>query len=76
MRNFWSIFALVLTIIGGLNWLIVGIFRFNVVDWAFGFAPWIASIIYILVGLAAIYMICWLAVESSSNKGKSYRQMV
>lgn len=74
MRNFWSILALILTIIGGINWLIVGIFHFNVVDWAFAFAPWIASIIYILVGLAAIYLICWLAV-GSENRRKNNRQM-
>jgi len=75
MRNFWSILAFILTIIGGLNWLIVGIFRFNVVDWIFGFAPWIASIIYILVGLAAIYLICWLAITSTHRNGRSH-QMV
>ena len=29
-------FALVLLIIGGLNWGLVGIFRFDLVAWAFG----------------------------------------
>ena len=33
MKNVWSIIALILVIIGGLNWMVVGIFNFNVVDW-------------------------------------------
>jgi uncharacterized membrane protein YuzA (DUF378 family) len=49
--------ALVLVIVGGLNWGLVGIFSFNLVDWIFGGVYFIARIIYILVALAAIYMI-------------------
>jgi uncharacterized membrane protein YuzA (DUF378 family) len=49
--------ALILVIIGGLNWGLVGIFSFNLVDWIFGGVYFIARIIYILVALAAIYMI-------------------
>ncbi len=74
MRNFWSIFALVLAIIGGINWLLIGIFAFNLVGWLFGFAPWIASLIYILVGLAAIYLFVWLIVGASRRR-ENVRQM-
>lgn len=55
--------AWVLVIIGGLNWLLVGIGGFvggnwNVVDLIFGsWAPWLEWIVYILVGLSAIYEI-------------------
>jgi uncharacterized membrane protein YuzA (DUF378 family) len=49
--------ALILVIIGGLNWGLVGIFGFNLVAWIFGAVYVIARIIYILVALAAIYMI-------------------
>jgi uncharacterized membrane protein YuzA (DUF378 family) len=49
--------ALILVIVGGLNWGLVGIFSFNLVDWIFGGVYFIARIIYILVALAAIYMI-------------------
>ena len=35
MKNVWSIIALILVIIGGLNWMVVGIFNFNVVDWVY-----------------------------------------
>jgi len=51
----WAAFVLV--IIGGLNWGLVGIFSFNLVDAIFGVMSVLSRIIYILVGLSAIYMI-------------------
>jgi uncharacterized protein len=47
--------ALVLIIVGGLNWGLVGLFDFNLVAAIFGADTWITNLIYILVGLAAIY---------------------
>jgi len=47
--------ALILVIVGGLNWGLVGIFKFNLVAWIFGDMSIIARIVYILVGLAAVY---------------------
>ena len=49
--------ALILVIIGGLNWLLVGLFSFDLVAAIFGELSIISRIIYILVGLAAIYTI-------------------
>ncbi len=49
--------AIILVIIGGLNWLLVGLFSFDLVASIFGELTLISRIIYILVGLAAIYMI-------------------
>lgn len=48
--------AFVLVIIGGLNWGLVGAFEFNLVEEIFGMSL-LATIIYILVGLSAIYLI-------------------
>jgi uncharacterized membrane protein YuzA (DUF378 family) len=51
-----NIVALVLLIIGGLNWLLVGLFEWDLVGGLFGGMDSVLSkIIYILVGLAAIY---------------------
>lgn len=47
--------ALILTIIGGINWGLVGIANFNLVNFLLGFAPVLERIIYIVVGLSAIY---------------------
>lgn len=49
--------ALVLTIVGGLNWGLVGAFQFNLVDALFGTGSALARIVYILVGLSALYLI-------------------
>jgi uncharacterized membrane protein YuzA (DUF378 family) len=49
--------AIILVIIGGLNWLLVGLFSFDLVAAIFGELSLISRIVYILVGLAALYMI-------------------
>ncbi len=61
--------ALVLAIIGGLNWGSIGIFRFDVVAWLFGGQTAILSrIIYALVGLAAIWCISLLFREEAVKR--------
>lgn len=49
--------ALVLTIVGGLNWGLVGAFDFNLVDTLFGEDSALSRIVYVLVGLAALYLV-------------------
>jgi uncharacterized protein len=49
--------AIILVVIGGLNWGLVGLFDFNLVDAIFGMMSVISRIIYILVGISALYMI-------------------
>lgn len=54
--------ALLLIIIGGLNWGLVGAFEFNLVDALFGEGSVLARIVYVLVGVAAIYKAgLWIA---------------
>ena len=53
--------ALLLAIIGGLNWGSVGLFRFDIVAWIFGGQTSIvARVVYTLVGLAALWCISLL----------------
>lgn len=52
--------ALVLMITGALNWLLVGLFQFNLVAWIFGAGSILARIVYSIVGLAAIWGIAML----------------
>lgn len=49
--------ALWLLIIGGLNWGLVGLLDFNLIGIIFGNLSILARVIYILVGLAAVYLI-------------------
>ena len=53
--------ALILTIIGALNWGSIGLFQFDCVAWLFGGQAGIVSrIIYVLVGLAGLWCISLL----------------
>ena len=48
--------ALILLVIGGLNWGLVGIFQFDLVSWLFGGTDTILSrAVYILVALSALW---------------------
>ena len=49
--------ALILTIVGGLNWGSIGLFRFDLVAWICGGQT---AVIYTLVGLAAVWCISLL----------------
>ena len=49
--------ALTLTIIGALNWGLIGFFDFNLVSFLFGSMTWLSRIIYALVGLCGLYLI-------------------
>lgn len=49
--------ALVLIIIGAINWGLVGIFNFNLVDVIFDSMSVISRIIYILVGISGLWAI-------------------
>ena len=53
--------ALILSIIGSINWGLVGIFQFDLVAWLFGGQSAVFSrIIYALVGLAGLWCISLL----------------
>ena len=49
--------ALALVIIGAINWLLIGIFNFNLVDTIFGAMSIVSRIIYILVGISGLWCI-------------------
>ncbi len=57
VRNPVDLIALILVIVGGLNWGLVGLFNYNLVDAIFGVGSTLSRIVYIIVGLAALYMI-------------------
>ena len=50
-----SYIALTLVIIGALNWGLIGLLDFNLVDTLFGTNSFLSSLIYSLVGLSGIY---------------------
>ena len=57
--KFLNYIVLTLVIVGALNWLLVGLFEFNLVDSIFGELSILSRIIYGLVGLAGIWSIAF-----------------
>lgn len=61
-----NVLALAILAIGGLNWGLVGIFKFNLVDAIFGVGSVVSVIIYVLVAISAI----WLVFNAIVSNGK------
>lgn len=64
-----NLITLLLIIIGGINWLLVGLFQFDLVAAIFGGqgAP-LSRIVYILVGLSALWQIMpWVRMVSGDS---------
>lgn len=62
--------AFILVIIGGLNWGLVGLFNFDLVATIFGNLSLISRIIYILVGLSALYLAIALVPRFSRESSR------
>ena len=62
--------AMVLMIVGGLNWAMVGLFQVDVVATLFGPASPLARLIYVLVGVAALWGV-YLMGKLVNNNGRS-----
>ncbi|MCR8636870.1 MULTISPECIES: DUF378 domain-containing protein [Paenibacillus] len=68
-------FALTLVIIGALNWLLVGLFQWDLVSALFGgdshrVSSGFSRIIYTLVGLCGLYCIKYLFVDESRGRAR------
>ena len=58
--NHYVAVGIILLVVGGLNWGLVGIFNFDLVEFLFGSATVLTRIVYTLVGLAAVGIGIWL----------------
>jgi len=55
-----TLIALIITIVGALNWLLIGIAGFNLVSWITFGSEIAARIVYILVGVAGAWLIYFI----------------
>jgi uncharacterized protein len=62
-----KIIALILVVVGGLNWGLVGLFDYDLVAAIFGAMSVISRVVYVLVGISAIVLI----VAEFSGKKRS-----
>ena len=60
--------ALVIVIIGAMNWLLIGLFKFDLVAFIFGNLTWLSRIIYVLVGICGLYLCTFFGrIENGSQ---------
>lgn len=59
-----DLIAMVLLVIGGLNWGLLAVFDFNIVDYIFG-RVWIDRVLYFFIGVSAVYAaFSWQSLKS------------
>lgn len=63
-----TIIAFILVIVGALNWLLIGLFSFDLVAVIFGTMSVVSRIIYALVGLASLWVIYFLVMYNPFKK--------
>ena len=64
-----TVLALILMIVGALNWMSVGIFAFNFINWIFTPQAYIgARVLYAIVGLAGIWTVVYLIYNKFSPR--------
>jgi uncharacterized membrane protein YuzA (DUF378 family) len=55
--------AMILVIVGALNWGLVGLFSLDLVALVLGSIPVLQTIVYVLVAISGLYMIYYIAKE-------------
>jgi hypothetical protein len=67
--KFLRYFSLTISIIGAVNWGLIGFFNFNLVAALFGSMSWLSRIIYGLVGLCGLYMLTFFGAFKDEEAG-------
>lgn len=57
--------AMILLVVGGLNWGLVGVFEWDLVAEIFGDGSTVSRIVYTLVGLSALYVLITMPMKKS-----------
>ena len=65
--NMFNLIAFIITQIGAINWLCIGLFQFDFIAGIFGSqAHFVSRFIYTIIGLCSIYMLILLAVKKGN----------
>lgn len=68
MRGLTTFVLIPLTILGALNWGLIGIFGFDLVAFIFGPATIASSIVYSIIGIAALVWLIWLIIDRPEHR--------
>jgi uncharacterized membrane protein YuzA (DUF378 family) len=69
-----NLITLILLVVGGLNWGLVGLFNFDLVATLFGAGSILARIVYMLVGLSALWQLIPLFAAFKSDEPSALRR--
>jgi uncharacterized membrane protein YuzA (DUF378 family) len=69
-----NLITLVLVIVGGVNWGLVGVFNFDLVAAILGEASFPSRTVYALVGLSALWQLVPLAAAFKTDEGSALRR--
>ncbi|OGJ12651.1 hypothetical protein A3K82_02165 [Candidatus Pacearchaeota archaeon RBG_19FT_COMBO_34_9] len=67
MKHILELIAWILVVIGALNWGLVGLFNFDVVNYFFGIST-ISMVIYDIIGLSAIVLVVFKIMKLAKKK--------
>lgn len=62
--------ALLITVIGAVNWGLIALFRFDLVAFLFGDMSWLSRIIYGIVGLCGLYILSFIGRIGGNNSDR------
>lgn len=65
-NKFLQYFALTISVIGAVNWGLIGFFNLNLVSLLFGSMSWLSRIIYGLVGICGLYLLTFYSLVDRS----------
>lgn len=61
----WDTLAWVLVVLGALNWGLMGLFKFDAVAWVFHPFSFITRLVYVAIGVSAVYLLVTLNRKKS-----------
>jgi uncharacterized protein len=66
-----NLLTLILVIVGGLNWGLVGLLDFNLVSAIFGDMSPVSRVVYVLVGVSAVWQLVPLSKSFSADESRA-----
>jgi uncharacterized membrane protein YuzA (DUF378 family) len=71
--GFWSWLALILVVIGAINWGLIGLFGFNLVEAIFGAGSILTALVYTIVGIAGVGLLIRALAGAWAREGAEER---
>ena len=70
-KDFVTLIALILVVTAALNLLMEGLFSFNMIEWMFGGLSMFARVLYVVVGVAGVWLITDAIMMTAAKRKKT-----